>query len=48
MLIDHVEQGGVDDQEDWNLGYFGRRAKGKGKSKGKEGDTDAGKGGLKG
>ena len=50
-----VEQGGDGDQEDWNIEYLGRTAKGKGKSKvkgkatkGKGGDGDAGKGGSKG
>ena len=34
MWIDHVKPGDDDDQEDWNIDYFGKN-KGKGKSKGK-------------
>ena len=47
MWIDHVEQGDDDDQEDWNIDYFGKTTKGKGKSMGKE-KGKKGKGQFKG
>ena len=36
MWIDHVEQGDDGDQEDWNVDYFGRTARGRARAKGKD------------